>query len=159
MQKVIASADVDIILTFEQVGTPFKLETGSSVTANITGSTDAIHAISHIDPIVIENGSTLYDISIQLQQAEAITIKDAIAAATTGTPDGSLVHMRQIQETLSVTIVYKKKKDVPATMTLESYKRCTGVEEGDTIERRSAETMKNWKFQGRGMERRTVPYA
>lgn len=154
-QKVIASRDVDIHITFDALQVPVKLETGSSVSINIAGSTEDIAAISSGEPIAIDNGMTSYDIALSLQEAEALAIKDALAAATVAT--GSISHIRQIVEGASISITWNKRRDIPATATIESYSNCSGVSEADNIERSSSETIKNWNFRARGMSRRSTP--
>ena len=157
MQKVIASKDVKIALTFEALTVPIVLATGSSVTVNVSGDTTSIGAIGTPDPISTDNGMTEYTLSVALQQAEAQAIKNALATATASSPDGSIAHMRQVVEGLSISIAWQKKRDVPATSDIETYLRCTGVSESDTVERGSAETIKTWEFRSLGMSRRSVP--
>ena len=158
MQKVIASRDVDIYFNFDAIGVAFKLETGSSFTANISGNTEDIMAISTDEPIAVDNSNTSYDVNISLQVAEANTIKDALAAATAGDADGSIAHMRQIIEAATLTVAWHKKRDVPATSTIETYSNLTGVSEGDGVERGSSETIKNWNFRSRGFSRKSIPF-
>ncbi len=157
-QKVIASRDVDIHLNFDAIGVAFKLETGSSFSANISGNTEDIMAISTDEPIAVDNSNTSYDINLALQVAEANTIKDALAAATVGEPDGSIAHIRQVIEAATITVTWHKKRDIPATSTVESYLNMTGVSEGDGVERGSSETIKNWNFRSRGFSRKTIPF-
>lgn len=158
MQKVIASRDVDIYLSFDAIPVSFKLETGSSLSVNISGNTEDIGAISTDEPIATDNGGTTYDITLALQAAEANTIKDALAAATATSIDGSIAHIRQIIEAGNITIAWHKKRDVPATSTIETYIYLTGVSEADNVERRSSETIKNWAFRARGLSRKTIPF-
>lgn len=158
MQKVIASRDVDIYLNFDAIGIAFKLETGSSFNANISGNTEDIMAISSDEPIAVDNSSTSYDLTLALQEAEANTIKDALAAATVDNADGSIAHMRQIVEAATLTVSWHKKRDIPATSTVETYTNLTGVSEGDGVERGSSETIKNWNFRSRGFNRKTIPF-
>lgn len=157
MQKVIASRDVDIYINFDAIGVAFKLETGSSFTANISGNTEDIGAISTDEPIAIDNGGTTYDLTIALQASEANTIKDALAYATATSVDGPIAHMRQIIEAATLSVSWHKKRDVPATTTIETYSFLTGVSEADSVERRASETIKNWTFRSRGFSRVTVP--
>lgn len=156
-QKVIAARDFDLYLNFDAIGVAVKIETGSNFTANITGTTEDIGAFSTDEPIATDNGGNNYDINFSLQQAEASTIKDALAAATVGNEGGSVAHIRQIVEGATITAVWHKRRDVPATSTIETYTNCTGVEENDNVERRASETLKTWSFRARGMQRRTVP--
>lgn len=158
MQKVIASRDVDLYLNFDAIGVAFKLETGSSFSANISGNTEDIMAISSDEPIAVDNSNTSYDINLSLQVAEANSIKDALAVATADFPDGSVAHIRQIIEGASLSVHWHKKRDVPATTTVEMYSNMTGVAEGDGVERGSTETLKNWNFRSRGFSRRTIPF-
>lgn len=158
MQKVIAARDVDLYINFDAIGIALKLETASNFSANITGNTEDIGAISTDEPIATDNGGNTYDISFSLQESEALAIKDALAAATAATPDGSIAHIRQIVEAATITVAWHKKRDVPPTSTIETYSNCTGVEEGDNVERRSSETIKNWRFRARGMSRKTIPF-
>lgn len=157
MQKVIAARDFDLYLNFDAIGVAFKVETGANFTASITGNTEDIGAFSTDEPIGTDNGGTTYDLSFSLQQAEAQTIKDALAAATASTDAGAVAHIRQIIEAATITAVWHKKRDVPATSTVETYTNCTGVEESDNVERRGTETLKSWRFRARGMKRSTVP--
>lgn len=155
-QKVIAARDFDLYLNFDVIGVAFKIDTGSNFSASITGNTEDIGAFSTDEPIATDNGGNTYDLTFSLQQAEAQTIKDALAAATASSADGPVVHIRQIVESAAITAVWHKKRDVPATSTIETYTNCTGVEESDSVERRSTETLKNWRFRSRGMKRSTV---
>lgn len=157
MQKVIAAKDFDLYLNFDAIGVAFKIETGSNFTSNITGQTDDIGAFSTNEPIATDNGGHTYDLNFSLQQSEALTIKDALAAATAALPGGSVVHMRQVVEGATITAVWHKRRDVPATSTTETYTSCTGVEESDAVERRSSETLKTWAFRAKGITRTTVP--
>lgn len=156
-QKVIAARDVDLYIEFTQIGVAYKLETAANFTANITGNSEDIGAISTDEPIATDNGGTTYDITFSLQQAEANTLKDALATATADSPDGSIAHIRQVIEGASITVTWKKVRDTPPTSTIETYTRCTGVEESDAVERRSSETLKTWRFRALGMVRNTVP--
>lgn len=153
MQNVIAARDFDLYLNFEALGVSYKVETGSNFTSNITGTTEDIGAFSTDEPIATDNGGNTYDLNFSLQQAEAIRIKDALATAS----GGSIVHIRQIVEAATISAVWHKRRDVPATSTIETYTKCTGVEENDNVERRSSETLKTWSFRARGMTRKTVP--
>lgn len=155
-QRVIAARDFDLYLNFDAIGVAFKVETGANFTSNITGNTEDIGAFSTDEPIGTDNGGNTYDISFQLQQAEAQTILDALAAATAGTVDGSIVHIRQIVEACTITVVWKKKRDVPPSSTVETYTHCTGASEGDNVERRASETLKSWSFRARGKKRTSV---
>lgn len=157
MQKVIAARDFELYLNFDAIGVAYKIETGSNFTANITGQTEDIGAFSTDEPIATDNGGHTYDINFSLQQAEALTLKDALAAATASNEDGPFVHIRQLVEAATITAVWHKRRDVPATSTIETYTNCTGVEENDNVERRSSETLKTWSFRARGMSRTTVP--
>lgn len=155
MQQVIASRDVDLLLNFDAIGIPFKLQTGATLNVTISGNTEDIGAISTDEPIATENGGNTYDIELTLQNAEAQRIKDALATATAAT--GSVVHIRQVVEAASISVAWHKRRDVPATTTLETYGKCTGVEENDSVERRSTETLKTWRFRARVMTRQTIP--
>lgn len=153
-QKVIAARDFDLYINFDAIGVALKIETGSNFSADITGQTDDIGAFSTDEPIATDNGGTSYELSFSLQQAEAQQIKDALAAKTSGT--GAIAHIRQIVEGATITAVWHKRRDVPATSTIETYTACTGVSEADSVERRSTETLKTWTFRARGMSRVTV---
>lgn len=155
MQKVIAARDFDLYITFDVIGVPLKIGTGSNFSANISGATDDIGALSTDEPIATDNGGTTYDIQFSLQQAEAQRIKDALAAQTAS--GGSIAHIRQIVESATITAVWHKRRDVPATSTIETYTACTGLSESDAVERRATETLKTWQFRARGMSRKTVP--
>lgn len=155
-QKVIAARDFDLYINFDAIGIPIKIETGASFSANITGTTDDIGAFSTDEPIATDNGGNTYDITFSLQVAEANRIKDALAAATANSANGAVAHIRQIVEAATITAVWHKRRDVPPTSTHEQYIRCTGVEESDSAERRSTETLKTWRFRARGMTRKTV---
>lgn len=157
MQKVISAKDFDLFINFDAIGVAYKIETGANFTANITGQTEDIGAFSTNEPIATDQGGHTYDINFSLQQAEAQTIKDALAAATAASPDGSVVHMRQVVEAATITAVWHKRRDVPATSTIETYTNCTGVEENDQVERRASETQKTWSWRAKGMQRTTVP--
>lgn len=156
-QNVIAARDFDLYLNFESIGVAYKVSTGANFSSNISGTTDDIGAFSTDEPIATDNGGNSYDIQFSLQQAEAQRIKDALAAATANSADGPVVHIRQIVESATLTAVWHKRRDVPPTSTIETYTRCTGVEESDSVERRSTETLKTWRFRARGMSRVTVP--
>lgn len=156
MQKVIGARDVDVYINFDVIGVAYKIETASNFTANISGTTDDIGAISTDEPIATDNGGNTYDVALTLQEAEANTILDALAAATANT-DNPITHIRQIVETATITAVWHKRRDVPATSTTETYYNCTGLEEGDAVERRATETLKSWRFRARGKKRVTVP--
>ena len=156
-QKVIAARDFDLYINFDAIGTAIKIETGTNFTANITGTTEDIHAFSHAEPIATDNGDTNYDLNFSMQQAEALAIKDALAAATAGNEGGSIAHIRQLIEAAVITAVWHKRRDVPATSTIETYTNCTGMEENDAVERSATETLKTWSFRARGMQRTTVP--
>ncbi len=156
-QQVISARDFDLYVNFDAIGVALKVSTGANFSANITGTTDDIGAFSTDEPIATDNGGTSYDVQFSLQQAEAQRLKDALATATAGSANGSVAHIRQIIESATITAVWHKRRDVPATSTIETYTRCTGVEEGDTVERRSTETLKTWRFRARGMSRVTVP--
>lgn len=157
MQQVIASRDVDVLLNFDAIGVPLKLQTGATVSVDVSGTTDDIGAISTDEPIATDNGGNTYDIQLSLQTAEAQRIKDALAAATSALPDGAIAHIRQIVEAASISIVWHKRRDVPATSTIETYLKCTGVEEGTSVERRSTETLQSWRFRARAMARQSIP--
>lgn len=157
MQKVIAARDFDLYINFDAIGLATQILTGVSFTAGITGNTEDIGAFSTDEPIATDNGGNTYDITMSFQQAEAQTIKDALAAATAANPEGSVVHIRQIIEACTITVVWHKRRDVPATSTIETYTNCTGIEESDSVERRAVETQKTWRFRARGMMRSTVP--
>jgi hypothetical protein len=154
-QNVIAARDFDLYINFDAIGVALKIGTGSNFSANISGATDDIGAFSTDEPIATDNGGTSYDIQFSLQQAEAQRIKDALAAATVA--GGSVVHIRQIVESATITAVWHKRRDVPATSTIETYTNCSGVSESDAVERRATETLKTWQFRARGMSRVTVP--
>lgn len=156
-QKVIASRDFDCYIHFAAIGVAVKLETGTSFSATISGTTEDIHAFSTDEPIGTDNGATTYDINLVLQEAEALRIKDALAAATAANEGGSVAHIRQIIEGATITAVWHKRRDVPATSTIETYTNCTGMEESDSVERNQSETQKTWRFRARGMQRSTVP--
>lgn len=156
MQKVISARDFELYLNFDLIGVAYKVETGANFSATVSGTTDDIGAFSTDEPIATDNGGNTYDISFSLQQAEANTIKDAIAAAASAA-GLSVAHIRQIVEGATITAVWHKRRDVPPTSTIETYTRCTGVEESDGVERRSTETLKSWRFRARGMQRSTVP--
>lgn len=156
MQKVISARDFDLYLNFDLIGVAYKVETGANFSATVSGTTDDIGAFSTDEPIATDNGGNTYDISFSLQQAEANTIKDAIAAAAAAA-GSSVAHIRQIVEGATITAVWHKRRDVPPTSTIETYTKCTGVEESDGVERRSTETLKSWRFRARGMQRTTVP--
>ncbi len=108
-QKVIAARDFDLYINFTAIGTAYKVETGASFSANITGNTEDIGAFSTDEPIGTDNGGNTYDISFTLQQAEAQVIKDALAAATAESPTGPVVHIRQIIESAVITAVWHRK--------------------------------------------------
>lgn len=158
MQKVIAARDVDIFLNFDAIGVSFKLETGSSFTANISGNTEDIGAIGTDEPIATDNGGNTYDITLALQAAEAHDIKDALAVATASSADGSITHIRQIIETANIQVAWHRKRDIPASTIIETYSNCTGVSEADNVDRRASETIKNWNFRARGMGRVKIPF-
>jgi len=153
MQKVIAARDVTLTIWFDALAAPLTIETASNFTANITGNTEDIGAISTDEPIATDNGGNTYDISFSLQEAEALTIKNALGQNL------GIVHIRQIVEAATISVHWHKKRAIPSSTTVESYHNCTGVEEGDTIERRSSETIKTWRFRARGMERKSHPGA
>lgn len=155
-QNVIAARDFDLYVNFDALGIALKIGTGSNFSASISGATDDIGAFSTDEPIATDNGGTTYDLQFSLQEAEAQRIKDALAAATsaTGSP---IVHIRQIVESATITAVWHKRRDVPATSTVETYTACTGVSESDAVERRATETLKTWQFRARGMSRVSVP--
>lgn len=155
-QNVIASRDVDIYINFSALGTPYKLTTGASFSANITGNTEDIGAISTDEPIATDNGGTTYDINLSLQVAEANRILNALATKTTNNPDypnGAIAHIRQILEGGDITIQWFRRRDVPAVVDTETYTNITGVEQSDAVERRGTETLKTWSFRARGMIR------
>jgi len=155
MQKVIAARDVDLYLTLPNM-VMLKVLTASDFSATISGNTEDIGAISTDEPIAVDNSGNTYDLSFSLQSAEALAIKDALAAATAAEASGSIAHIRQIVETATITVVWRKRRDVPATATTETYSNCTGVEESDGVQRRSPETIKTWRFRARGLTRVTV---
>lgn len=157
-QNVIAARDFDLYINFDLIGVAYKVKTGANFTASVTGTTDDIGAFSTDEPIATDNGGNTYDISFTLQEAEANAIKDALAAAAQQR-GLSVAHIRQIVEGATITAVWKKRRDVPATSTSETYTRCTGVEESDSVERRSTETLKSWRWRARGMDRVTTPLA
>lgn len=156
MQKVIAARDFDVYVNFDVIGIAFKLETAVSFSANVTGTTDDIGALSSDEAIATDNGGNTYDITIVLQQAEALTIMDAVAAASASLPDGSISHIRQIIEAATITEVWHKKRDVPVTSTVKTYTNCTGVEESVNIERRATESQVTWQWRGRSIARVTA---
>lgn len=155
MQKVISARDFDLYITFDAMKVPIKIGTGSNFSSNISGATDDIGAFSTDEPVATDNGGTTYDVQFSLQEAEAQSIKDALAMATVAS--GSVAHIRQIVEGATITAVWHKRRDVPATSTIETYYACTGVSESDAVERRATETLKTWQFRARGMSRKTVP--
>lgn len=155
-QNVIAARDFDLYLNFNVMGVPYKVKTGSNFSANVTGSTEDIGAFSTDEPIGTDNGGNSYDLSLTLQEAEAQLIKDAVASAYVNKGLEPPVHIRQLVEALTITVVWHKRRDVPATSTHETYTNCTGVEESDNVERRSVETLKTWRFRARGMSRKTT---
>jgi len=157
-QNVIAARDFDLYIYFDDVGAAYKIGTGANFQATITGTTDDIGAFSTDDPIGVDNGGTTYDITFSLQQAEAGRIKDALAMATMNRKDGPITHIRQIVERANISVHWHKKRDVPAVTHEETYENCTGVEESDSVERRSTETLKTWRFRSRGMIRVTTPF-
>lgn len=156
-QQVIAARDFALRLTFNDIGAPITLTTGANFSANISGSTDDIGAFSTDEPIATDNGGTTYDLQFSLQEAEAIRIKDALAAAQTAVGKEPVAQIRQIIEDATITAIWYKRRDVPATVTTETYTFCTGVEESDAVERRGTETLKTWHFRARGMVRTTEP--
>lgn len=156
-QKVIASRDIDIYVTFDDIGLPHQFETGTSLTYSITGTTDDIGAISTDEPIAIDNGGNTYDISLTFQAAEEQTILDALRTATVNREGGPIVHIRQVVEAATFNILYHKRRDVPATTNVETFTNCTGSEKNMTVERRSSETTVTWNFRGRGMAANKVP--
>lgn len=156
-QNVIPARDFYLYLNFDAIGVAFQVETGANFSANISGQTDDIGAFSTDEPIATDNGGNTYDVGFSLQEAEAQRILDALAAATVNNENGPIVHIRDIIESATIAAVWKKLRDVPATSTIETYTRCTGVEESDNVERRSTETLKNWRFRARGKSRVTVP--
>ncbi len=156
-QKVIAARDFDLYLNFDAIGVAFKVETGANFSANITGDTEDIGAFSTDEPIGTDNGGNTYDINFSLQQAEAQVILDALAAATQANADGPVTHIRQIVDAATITAVWHRRRDIPAVSSVETYVGCTGVEEGDAVERRGTETLKSWRFRAKGKTRKTVP--
>lgn len=157
-QKVIASRDVKIF--FEVDGVQFapggyQIQTGSSLNISITGNTEDIGAISTDEPIATDNGGTTYDISLNLQEAEAQDLKDTIATATS---PNSIAHIRQLIEAVTITVEWHYKRSNPKKVVRESYQLCTGVEETDSVERRGTETMKSWRFRSRQLERKQGPF-
>jgi hypothetical protein len=156
-QKVISARDVELWLKVDALAISYKLETASNFTANITGNTEDIGAIGTDEPIATDQGGTSYDLSFTLQNAEALLIKDAMAAATAASPDGSISHIRQIVEDATISVVWKRKRDVTPNSVMETYSFCTGVEENDSVERRASETLKVWRWRARGLKRQTVP--
>ena len=158
MQKVIASRDVDIYITFDAIKVQHKLVTGSSFSANISGNTEDIMAISTDEPIAVDNSNTSYDINLTLQQAEAADLKDALAQATVGSENGAIAHIRQVIEGASISVHWHKKRDVPATTIVETYSNLTGVSERDDVERAGSETLKNWNFRARGFSRKKIAF-
>lgn len=156
-QNVVSAKDFELYIYFDAIGTPLKIGTGVNFNANISGVTEDIGAFSTNEPIGVDNGGTTYDVSFSLQEAEAQRIMAALAAATTASPNGPIVHLRQVVESATITAVWKKLRDVPATQTLETYTRCTGVEEGDNVERRSPETIKTWRFRARAKSLVSTP--
>lgn len=149
-QKVIAARDFELYLTFNAIGTPIKIGTGANFSSVISGQTDSIGAFSTDEPIGTDNGGNTYDISFSIQTAEWITIMDAVRAATAAT-DHPIVHIRDIVESLTITAVWNKRNDVPATSTTKTFTSCTGVEESDDVERRGTETLQSLRFRARGM--------
>ena len=158
-QKVVAARDFDLYLTLDKIGVQMKIETGVDFGSDITGNTEDIGAFSTDDPIATDNGGNTYDLSFSLQQAEAQDILDALAAATSGEEDGPYTHIRQIVEGATITAVWNKRRNVPATATVETYVGCTGISENDAVSRRSSETLKTWRFRAKGKTRVTIPLA
>lgn len=160
-QRVIASRDVKIF--FEVDGVIFapggyQIQTGSSLNVSITGNTEDIGAISTDEPIATDNGGTTYDLSLSLQEAEAQDLKDTIATATAANAGGSIAHIRQLIEAVTITVEWSFKRSNPKKVVRESYQLCTGVEETDSVERRGTETTKTWRFRSRQLERKTLPF-
>lgn len=155
-QQVIAAKDFDLYINFDAIGVALKIETGANFQSGITGTTEDIFAFSTDDPIATEAGNNTYDLTFSLQQAEATRIKDALAAASLNSPSGPIAHMRQVVEAASITAVWHKRRDVPATSTVETYLQCSGVEDSGAVERRSVETLATWHFRAKGMTRTTV---
>lgn len=155
-QKVIAARDFDLFLDIHAIGLSRKILTATNFTANISGNTEDIGAISTDEPIATDNGGNTYSVTFSLQQAEAQDILDAYAAATANSAEGSAVHIRDIVESATITAIWHKRRDVPATSTVETYTNCTGVSEDDSVERRATETIKTWAFQARGKMRQKV---
>ena len=154
-QKVIAARDFDLYLNFDEIGVAYKVETGANFSANISGTTDDIGAFSTDEPIGTDNGCITYDLSVSSQLAVALTSLAALAAATQNRAGGPICHIRQIVESATITAVWHKRRDVPATSTTETYGRCTGVEESDGVERRGTETLKSWRFRARSKSVKT----
>lgn len=157
MQHVISARDFECYINFDAIGLAIKIGTGATFSASVSGATDDIGAFSTDEPIATDNGGTSYVISLSLQEAEAQRIKDALAAASANNGGQPIAHIRQIVESATITAIWHKRRDVPATSTIETYTRCTGVEESDNVERRATETLKSWQFRARGMSRTTVP--
>lgn len=173
-QQVIAARDFEVAIFVKGIPVPFKISTGATFSSNVTGQTDDIGAFSTDDPIATDNGGNTYDIQLSLQQAEAIRILDAIDVAykamsaedkaanfpnlghLTG-DDVAPAHIRDFVENVTIVAQWFKRRDVPATVTTETYERCTGVEGGDNVERRATETLKTWRFRALGMTRETAP--
>ena len=141
---------------------PIKIATGSTFSANVTGNTEDIGAFSTDEPIATDNGGNTYDVTLGLQEAEAIRIMDTVvlgyeamseAERAQFFPNGKPVHIRDFVENLSISAIWYRRRDVPQKMTIETYTNCTGVEDGDNVERRATETIKTWRFRARGKDR------
>ena len=156
MQQVIAARDFEVNLNIQGIPLPFKITTGATFSANITGQTDDIGAFSTDDPIATDNGGNTYDIQLSLQQAEYLRLMDSIIVAYDALsdaekmqifPNGKPTHIRDFVENLSISAIWYRRRDVPAKMTIETYSRCSGSEESDNVERRSTETLKTLRFR------------
>lgn len=159
MQQVIAARDFEVHISITGIPLPFKVTTGATFSANITGQTDDIGAFSTDEPIATDNGGNTYDLTLSLQQAEYIRLMDSIIVAydamsvaeqATAFPNGKPTHIRDFVENLTISAIWYRRRDVPAKMTIETYSRCSGMEESDSVERRSTETLKTLRFRALG---------
>lgn len=159
MQQVIAARDFEVKIGITGIPLPFSIATGATFSASITGQTDDIGAFSTDEPIATDNGGNTYDITLSMQQAEYIRLMDAIIVAydamdivtrAAAFPNGKPTHIRDFVENLTISAIWYRRRDVPAKMTIETYSRCSGVEESDSVERRSTETLKTLRFRALG---------
>lgn len=164
MQQVIAARDFEVYLNIVGIPLPFKISTGATFSANVTGQTDDIGAFSTDEPIATDNGGNTYDIQLTMQQAEYIRLMDSIIVAydalsildkDSNFPNGKPSHIRDFVENIEIQAIWYRRRDVPAKMTIERYLRCSGSEESDNVERRSTETLKTLRFRALGKEYQT----